>query len=86
MVRNAKTKIIQTNLQGNGCPKKSLFDDKFGIGFEMYSIEGKKGVDRRLPKAVFSNDGGYKVTNAVSYEGSIKDTGSEPLTALITTF
>ena len=52
----------------------------------MYALKGKKVQNRRLPSPKFTNDGGYKITNSVTFDGAIKDTGSEPLTVLITTF
>ena len=61
-------------------------DNKTGIGFEMYELKGKKVQNRRLPPPKFTNDGGYKITNSVTFDGAIKDTGSEPLTVLISTF
>ena len=61
-------------------------DDKFGIGFEAYSLKGKKVVNRSLPSAKFTNDGGYKVSNTVSFDGVLENTGNEPLTLVITTF
>ena len=57
-----------------------------GIGFEVYDLKGKKVVGKNLPQAKFTNDGGYKITNTVTYDGSVKDTGSEPLTILMSTF
>ena len=56
----------------------------------MYSLEGRKVADRRLPSPVHTNDGGYKICTAVTFDGSIKNTSSalssKPLTVLITTF
>lgn len=51
-------------------------DNKLGIGFEVYELKGKKVQNRRLPAAKFTNDGGYKITNSVTFDGSLKDTGS----------
>jgi len=70
------------NLQG----VSSQSENKFGIGFECYSLQGKKVENRRLPPTKLTNDGGYKVCNAVSYDGAIASTGSEPLTVIMTTF
>ena len=42
-------------------------------------------ADRRLPEALHTNDGGYKITTSVTFDGSIKNTDSA-LTCLITTF
>ena len=61
-------------------------ENKFGIGFEMYSLKGRKVESRRLPKPVITNDGGYRIRTSVSYDGSIADTGSDPLTVIMTTF
>ena len=52
----------------------------------MYNLKGKKVQNRRLPAAKFTNDGGYKIANTVTFDGAIKDTGNEPLTVLISTF
>ena len=61
-------------------------DNKMGIGFEMYGLKGKKVQSRKLPPVKYTNDGGYKISNTVTFDGSIKDTGGEPLTVLISTF
>jgi len=73
--------FIQMNLQG-----VSSQDNKMGIGFEMFGIKGKKVENRRIPSPSYANDGGYKVSNAVTFDGVIKHTGNEPLTVIMTTF
>ena len=73
--------FIQLNIQG-----VSSQADKFGIGFEIYDLNGKKVENRRMPKPVYTNDGGYKVAIAVTFDGEMKSTGSNPLTVLMTTF
>lgn len=52
----------------------------------MYSLKGKKIESRRLPKPVITNDGGYRFRTSVTYDGTISNTGSDPLTVIMTTF
>ena len=52
----------------------------------MYNLKGKKIESRRLPKPIITNDGGYRIRTSVAYDGSIEDTGNEPLTVVMSTF
>ena len=58
---------------------------KFGIGFELYQLKGNKVEGRRNPTPVETNNGGYKVTESVFFDGSLEST-SDPLTLFISTF
>ena len=49
-------------------------------------MKGEKVKDRRVPSPSYTNDGGYKISNAVSFDGAMKSTGDNPLTVLATTF
>lgn len=73
--------FIQLSLQG-----VSSQDNKLGIGFEIYDLKGKKVTSRKLPTPKYANDGGYKITSAVTFDGEIKSTGAKGLTVLISTF
>ena len=59
---------------------------KFGIGFELYAMEGSKITGRNALTAVEANNGGYMHSDNVSFDGALADTGGTPLTLLITTF
>jgi len=60
---------------------------KFGIGFEIYKMQGKAVVDRRIPAPKYENDGGYCVTNSVQFDGEMAPTTPDsPYTLLMTTF
>lgn len=43
--------------------------DKFGIGFELYALQGRKVTDNRSGRPVHENNGGYKVAETVHFDG-----------------
>ena len=73
--------FMELNLQG-----LSSQSSKIGIGFEIYDLQGKKVTDRRVPKPIYTNDGGYKISTAVTFDGALSGTGSQPLTVIMSTF
>ena len=60
--------------------------EQFGIGFELYQMKGRKVVDKHNPPPVETNNGGYKISDSVFFDGHLDSTSSGPLTLLLTTF
>lgn len=60
-------------------------DKKFGIGFQLYDLDGQKLKDRSA-KEIYENEGGYIKSRMVYFDGNMKSTGARPLTLIMTTF